>query len=345
MLDKVLVLVALVANRANAAGALANVKDPRTMWFRWAVPLGGGYTGEKPYQTVEEKDADSGKTRTSQNKRKCGVNVAPNSIQKCFYTDCFERLHYGASANSQWGSRRRAAGAQIHASVAEHSYGNYAGCGNQNTKTPNSRRRAGGAYGELAIQCRYKECPAEPQIRQFRYWMHGKDAYKGLEGNNGKTCPGGTQNWGPLGKPTNKETITDFSVKPEESWQWYGTQGTRKCIYARPDPPIVVNGTDTGRHCQCKTVVCRVSVDKEPEKNTGNWGPDGTADTYQKYDECNFMVRIEDVWASPTVPKTWMWNIFSISAFISLSLTGYYYGKYGDKLVTGGSEEGGSDGN
>lgn len=325
------------------------------IWFRWAVPLGGGYDGTNAAGKVDDKQ-DNGVRRPMQSTRKCGVDVAPNSIQRCYWTDCFERLHGPA-----WGSRRRAAGAQVHADIYNGPSGSYPGCGDMTSNIPESkRRRMAGAFPHLAIQCKYKECSARPSIRQFRYWIKGKDAYKGLTGtfaSNGTfngPCPGGTQEW----KGT-EQIYTETSVKPDESWIWYGTQGKKKCIYKAWDTandgsrpwqansqrgPLIPGQASGGtKRCQCKTLICRVSTKAEKNKNTAQWKGDGDGTNPQTSDECNFMVRIEDWWASPLVPKFWMWNIFSISAAISLGLTGYYYVTYGAELVKE-HEGGGSEG-
>merc|ERR1719420_457685 len=224
-----------------------------------------------------------------------------------------------------------------------------------------TRRRMAGDYPQLAIMCKYKECSARPSIRQFRYWMKGKAAYEGLTGtfaSNGTflgPCPGPTQTWN-----GGKETYTKYSAKPDESWIWYGTQGKKKCIYKAWDDaandgrdgnwransqrgPLIPGSTN---RCQCKTLICRVSTKQETSKDTSKWNGAARADSAavpQVSDECNFMVRIEDVWISTTVPKFWMWNIFSISAAISLGLTGYYYVAYGAELVKE-HEGGGSEG-
>lgn len=301
MLYKALALAALFIGTNAAGGA---VVDPRMLWFRWAVPLGGGYSGAKDETTGTYNNADG------QNIRKCGVDVAPNSIRKCYWTDCFTSLH-----------ARRRMGAASHQDKAY-----LASCGNVH------RRRMAGDALPLAIACNQNTCTTDPQMQQFRYWLSGPASTAGL-GRNQTGCPKGSF------KDLNG-AYPGFSnpngVKAEQSWQWYGTQQASNCIYGAP--PV---------GCQCKTLVCKVSTDKEKGAGltTANWAGVTAADTTsntQASDECNFMVRIEDVYPSPTVSKKMMWWIFTISASIALFLTAFYYLKYGDKLVV--EAEGGSEG-
>lgn len=307
MLYKALALAALFIGTNAAGGAIV---DPRMLWFRWAVPLGGGYQGAKD-ETTGTYNNEAG-----QNIRKCGVDVAPNSIRKCYWTDCFKRLH----------PLRRRMGAASH---QDKSY--LADCGQVR------RRRMAGDALPLAIACNSHVCDTDPQMQQFRYWVSGPASTAGL-GRNATGCPKGTfKDW-------NSE-YPGFSnpngVKSEESWQWYGTQQASNCIYDAPPA-----------NCQCKTLVCKVSTDKESGAGltTGGWAGNrannaaaGTAaSNTQTSDECNFMVRIEDYWPSQTVSKKMMWWIFTIAGLISLFLTAYYYVVYGDELVK--EEEGGSEG-
>lgn len=332
MMYKILALVALLVKNTNAGG-FANIYDPRVMWFRWAIPLGGGY-GDVEGQNTEGD-------RPGQSVRQCGVQVTPNSIRKCYWTDCFQSLHKASDASL---SRRRlgCGGKDCHYDEATVSKK----CGIQRD---GSRRRMAAipADRHLAIQCETNTCQAPVDVKQFRYWKRGKLAYEGL--NNGTKfgrCPGGTQPGGDLGyEDETKRRKTD--VAPPLSFQWYGTAAPEggACIYGAPPSG-----------CQCKTLVCRVSAEYKAgdssgsSANWGNSGGDGNMDGNvptddQLNDECNFIVRIEDAWSSPLVPKMWMWNIFSIAGSISIGLTAYYYFTYGAKLVKGHAEgEEGSEG-
>lgn len=326
---KTLALVALLVKNTNAGG-FANSYDPRVMWFRWAIPLGGGY-GDYDDPKQQSTDGD----RPGQSIRQCGVQVTPNSIRKCYWTDCFKSLH-----KKPWGARRRLGcnGKDCHYDEAQSKK-----CGIQRD---GSRRRTAAipADRHLAIQCESNTCQAPVDVKQFRYWKRGALAYKGL--NNGTKfgkCPGGTQPGGDLGYDDETKR-RDTDIAPPLSFQWYGTAAPEggACIYGAPPSG-----------CQCKTLVCRVSAHYTPGDSSGssaNWGNPGGAGNNdgevpandQLIDECNFIVRIEDAWSSPLVPKMWMWHIFSISGSISLLLTAFYYNKYGAELVKGhaGGEEG-----
>lgn len=346
MLYKILGLAVLVLKETNA-GAAANNIDPRVMWFRWAVPLGS----KTRLDTTTDEQYDAQKENAyGQSVKKCGVDVAPNSIRKCYYTDCFKNLH----REFRTGSRRRAAGAQIHADVRDGpDSAGHRGCGNQR------RRRMAGGVDPLAIQCRSEMCTTRPQVNQFRYWVKGAAAYAGL----GHTatfrgfCPNGTYDRaGEYDK--DPETVTKDSniVKSEQSWQWYGTvQGSGPW---KPSIPTAGPGANTPgnciygappANCHCKTVVCKVTTDYETSTGAtaANWDQVGTRAPLnpQQSDECNFIVRIEDFWPSPTVSKKMMWWIFIIAGAIALSMTAYYRIVYGAELEEeGGSKEGSKEG-
>lgn len=366
MLYKVLSLAALLVQETHAGAGSVNKIDPRFMAIRYAVPPGG-----------KTDDSNTKLNKYGQNIKKCGVDVSPNAIQKCYYTDCFEKLH-------KFGSRRRAAGSEIHAKIRDGKVlkgqkladqagtiadKDYDSCGKIG-----GRRRRMAAADPLAIQCRANTCKEQPDVNQFRYWVSGAKAYEGLgvgvEANNkgrGK-CPKGNAAWGVTAEGQKdydaiKTPGTDAPnlnyVKPAESWIWYSTnQGYSKkaggadeqnCIYGKPPST-----------CQCKTLVCRVSTDKETSLDTSKWSPVNAATgtgankkwtgtntlpaKAQSSDECNFIIRIEDFWHSPAVSKKMMWWIFIIAATVALILTAYYRYTYGGELEKSGSEKSGDEG-
>lgn len=271
----------------------------------------------------------------------CGLNVNPDAIIGCYYTDCFESLH-------AFGERRRL-GTNL---------GYSANCGN----VGNARRRLASGPdavskdsegGYLGFYCEDNPCDTTPTTPQFRYW---EKTYKpDCDKDN---CDDGMVDGGSGNSQCNYGQWSGDATKVtrNEGFLPIYTPKIKACIY--DSPPA---------NCHCKTLFCRVAAstqesdghfpasrdenNKDEVLGEGNFllneagefaNPNG-----QTRPECNLVVRIEDTITGITMgdKKYVMWLIFGLSSMCALLTTWFYYCKYGDELVKEGSEgSGGSKG-
>lgn len=276
----------------------------------------------------------------------CGLNVNPDAIIGCYYTDCFKSLH-------DFSGRRR-----LGLNLGYAADGPYKNCGNVGTR----RRLASGPGavskdsegGYLGFYCEDDPCDETPETAQFRYWekKYTPDCDGCAEGNEPGMVDDNSGNsqclYGQYSEDPTK-------VTRNEGFLPIYTPKIKACIYDSPPET-----------CMCKTLFCRVAASTQESGGhfpasrdesitdevlgEGNFllnedgvfaNPNG-----QTRWECNLVVRIEDTITGLSMgdKKYVMWLIFGLSSMCALLTTWFYYIKYGDELVKEGSESGGSKG-
>lgn len=126
------------------------------------------------------------------------------------------------------------------------------------------------------------------------------------------------------------------------------TLGNHVCSYKTATPyakGVALKATenalkvsDTDVKCQCKTVRCKVITkdDDTVDKNGANQKAGQTA--------CNFIVRIEDTHAVPSVPNWIMWVIFGLALVVAAVTSAFFICLYGSKAHNpDGGEDSGSN--
>lgn len=95
------------------------------------------------------------------------------------------------------------------------------------------------------------------------------------------------------------------------------TVGTNVCSYTVPNP------SNAQQSCLCKTVRCQVIVREDTTTDAAG------ANQPVKYRGCNFIVRVEDTHAVPSVPKWIMWVIFFMAIVVAGITSGFFIMLYG----------------
>lgn len=233
---------------------------------------------------------------------RCGVNVTPDYIQGCVYTDCFTSKKYNV-ADDTWTN------GPLKLQWVTNSDNDDTASWDVNAKRA-SRRRLGDnptpfAYDGLDDYTKDEipDCHVNPTAGAS--W--GED----IPGEgNWSDCPAGNDKI-PI------DTLGDVAGN---------VGGKNVCAYAEPRPKTATDSNGNYpdgiiEYCLCKTVRCKVATMED-----GSLGPDGKG---QKYGQCNFNVRVETGHAVPYVPAYWMWIIFGFSLAVAAMTSGFFILMYG----------------